>query len=384
MKKIYRALFLLLATSSLSAQTVNSNNDAGVLDDFGRINLNIVVPADSLLIDQQFYLNTSYSVANLLERRLKSVVARYGFTGAIRSPRFMIFPLISVIGRNYTATAPTQIIVKLEMSLYVADYIDKKTYNVEIFPLTGVGQSEERALLNAFNEFRDSKKVEQFLEQGRKNILQYYNDQCDFIMEEAETALKINNPELAFLTVMQVPQASSACFKEAMKRIPRYYAAYEKQTCEEHLHRARTAWAAKKKSIILERKGEQRSGDGEEMNPFEEGLSKDKDKIKRDSSIREELLLKKSDNEIYEALDYLEEIFPYSVCYEDAQKLVAEIQGYVDEEIHFETHVKYQQAQDLNRLYLEKSIEALKASNQADDRFFRRGERSRMNILNIE
>ena len=116
MKKIYRALFLLLATSSLSAQTVNSNNDAGVLDDFGRINLNIVVPADSLLIDQQFYLNTSYSVANLLERRLKSVVARYGFTGAIRSPRFMIFPLISVIGRNYTATAPTQIIVKLEMS----------------------------------------------------------------------------------------------------------------------------------------------------------------------------------------------------------------------------------------------------------------------------
>ena len=339
MKSVITFLCLTIIILSCPAQ-----NDAGKLDDWSRININIFIPEDSVLIDIPLKVSEYNSISRTLDNKLRSFVARNGFSGLNRSPRFMLFPSLILLESTYTTTAPVMVVQNFEISLYVADFMDKKTFDVVTFNIQGAGRTKEQAMRKALNQMRYDPQIEQFLNNSKQQILTYYNDQCDFIMQEVEMLASTGRYEDAFHVLLQVPQASKNCYEEAIKRLPEYHEIWAKERCQNLLHQAKVAWASKSKTSVFKREAAAKVGN-------EKDEISDKYKKQEDDSgvaeINSSVNAKETNKHIYEALIHIEAITPNSECYEEASQLLVEIKAYVDDEEFFENRKKYQDQHEI-------------------------------------
>lgn len=366
--------------TSLNAQPANRGNAAGTLDDYSRINLNIYIPPASMFLDQSLGVRDTNFIKQTIGTRLRSIMARHGFTGADRSPRFMVFPTLTLIDRYASGTAPPQEVIVLQLDLFVADFVDHKTYATTSLQLKGVDRSPERALRSAMRDLRDSKKVEQFLIEGKTEILRYYNDQCDFIMQEVETLAEIQRFEMAFQMLLQVPQACSDCYARAMEKLPYYYAKYDEHNCQTNLQKARTSWAAKKKSIELGRSESSSSSQGN-TDVIGDNFREGEQATGNENTQNAEVKAKIEYNEVYESISYLNKIMPDSPCFPEAQQLLEEIKQYVEDEKFFEERTKYQDQKELSKLKIERSAEVATEYYRSDAEYWRNQERNAFEIF---
>lgn len=347
MKSFYLPLLAILFFSN---QSWSQDNEAGKLNNLGRINLNIFIPADSLLIDETLRHGEYNFMKKTLTNKLRSYVARNGFSGMNRSPRFMLFPTLILHEREYTPTAPTMIIQKMELSLYIADYHDQKTFAVETIDIQGVGKTREKAIRDAFKNINYSPTLQNFLNNGKQRILTYYNDQCDFIKKEVEMLAETHRYETAFKILLQIPQASKECYDEAMKMIPDYYKQLDKRRCYQNLQKATVAWASKSRSFVLiRRQGAQFTFQKDDI---ADNFNSEHETPKN-AGVESSLDANETRKNIYEAFIYLNEILPDSECYEEASKLLDEIKAYVQDEEFYETRKKYEDRQQLEKLKFE-------------------------------
>jgi CRISPR/Cas system-associated endonuclease/helicase Cas3 len=114
------------------------------------------------------------------------------------------------------------------------------------------------------------------------------------------------------------------------------------------------------------------------------GKEKDeiKDKFKNDTDtpaekeVNASLNAKETNKLIYEALTYLEDIYPDSECYEEANALLEEIKAYVGAEEFFEKRKKYEDAKELEAMRFRAVSDMANAALQMDIMEMRERQRS--------
>lgn len=184
------------------------------------------------------------SVRSILENKLNIVATEQGMTGSNYSPRFVMYPVISVLDTRRTTNPPVLTLVELQVNVYIADYIDDNRFASTSFILKGGGQSEEKAYMDAVKKINNNAELQRFVSEAKSRILNYYNGMCDKMLLEANTMSQNHNYDKAMQILGSIPQAST-CFENGQELLQSVYRQYYKHDCASLLQSAKACVASR-------------------------------------------------------------------------------------------------------------------------------------------
>lgn len=236
MKKIISLLFILLFLSN-SFKTKAQNN-FGSSDDVARIALTAYTPPQVEKI--------SNIVSSMLTNKLNQIATQNGMGGNGINNRFIITANINVISKDITATAPAMVAFDLEVIFYIGDGIEGTKFASTSVSVKGVGTNETKAYIDAIKNIKPKDAAyANFISEGKKRIVEYYNANCDMIMNEAKSYESQNNSEAAIYTLSQIPKVCKDCYTKAVAQIAVVYKKQQERDCKTKINEADAIWAAK-------------------------------------------------------------------------------------------------------------------------------------------
>lgn len=144
---------------------------------------------------------------DMLMTRLEQSVSQMGI---VADPDFSQFFITGKLTHFYKETLPgppVQTALHSTLTLYVGDAINKQIYATESFEVRGVGNSPERALLNAMRQLNGTnRKVQDLIEKGKKKIVDYYDKNYQSLLRKAERAAAQNQYDEALYYVTNIPE----------------------------------------------------------------------------------------------------------------------------------------------------------------------------------
>ncbi len=229
MKRLVTIILICFSTQLFS------QNNSGKADDFGRIILNIYIP------DQVEGLTPS--AHNVLSSKLSQIATMNGLGGNGFDQRFILTANVDVLSKDITPTAPPMQAYTLEITLYVGDGYDGTLFARQSVILKGVGENETKAYLSALKNLKtDNPDFQKFLAQGKLKIIEYYNSRCDFIIKQAQALESQGNYEEAIYSLMVVPEVCADCYTKCMDLVGVIYQKMIDHECKMLLAQANNAW----------------------------------------------------------------------------------------------------------------------------------------------
>jgi len=227
-------LFLLLFITV----TVTAQNTRGKANDAGRIVLNTFiedlegVPAGAL---------------KMLKTKITQMASKNGMGGSESFPRFVMSADIDILTQDITPTAPPKTALTLGVTLYIGDGIEGTVFATEYIELKGIGNNETKAYIQSFRSLSPrNKKFNEFIETGKKKIIEYYNSRCDFILKEANTLADQKDFDKSITKLIEVPEVCKDCYDKAMDLSSTIFKRKMENECQENMSKSNSLIAQDK------------------------------------------------------------------------------------------------------------------------------------------
>lgn len=234
--KVYMKMLLIFLIVGSIANNIKAQTK-GKADDLGRIVLN---PYVSHQVE-----GLPPSAKRMLLSKMAQIVSKNGMGGSLLNPRFIITPNVTVLTKDLTATAPPMTALTLEITFYIGDGIDGKLFASTSIEVKAVGTNETKAYIAAFKQIKPAHPdLKNLLEEGKTKIIEYYNNQCDFIIKEAQTLEAQKEFDAAILKLTSVPDACGECYDKCINAVTPIYQKQIDRECEIKLAKAKNAWNA--------------------------------------------------------------------------------------------------------------------------------------------
>lgn len=180
--------------------------------------------------------------ASILENRLSQIISANGMTNGYS--RFILTAFPVVVTKDVLGTAPSTFAYTINLSLFLGDGFDGNVFTSHTLTLKGVGRTEEKAFINAFNNLStNSREIKDFVSRGKEEIVKYYSQRCDVIIRKAQMLENQNHFDEAIYMLINVPEASS-CYNKALTAVDDIYKKKINRECPLLLNDAKNYWAA--------------------------------------------------------------------------------------------------------------------------------------------
>jgi hypothetical protein len=240
MKKELLFILLLLFTSTVNAQIK--------LDDFGRIVLNTHLSDEIDIADE---------AKKLLSNKLSQFTSHNGMGGSQVNPRFIITAKVNVGTKDIIAGPPQMIAQNVDVTLYIGDAITNTIFSNVTLSLKGVGTNENKAFIEAFKAINsNNKEVIEFLEAGKKKIINYYSTNCDFIIKDAQTLVNQQKYDEAIYKLSLVPEVCQDCYFKSLDYLSLVYQQKIDAECKLKFNEAKVTWTSAQNSSGAEKAGD--------------------------------------------------------------------------------------------------------------------------------
>jgi hypothetical protein len=218
----------------ISSSTLIAQNSEKSSDDSGRIALEVYVPEQGE--------GLKGSAKKILEGRLKQIATKNGIGGSVANQRFILSASIAELSKDVTGTTPPIFVYNLEITMYIGDGVEGTQFSSYAMELKGTGKSEQKAYLSAIKNINpSSSKYQDFINEGKTRIIEYYNSQCDFILKTAETSARRKEYEEAILGLLAVPEVCKECFNKCSDMTVEVYQQKLENECQQRLQAAKVA-----------------------------------------------------------------------------------------------------------------------------------------------
>ncbi len=192
-----------------------------------------------------------------LSNKLTQVAIRNGIAAGEDFSRFFIAANIAMASKDIVPGPPAQISQKMEITLYMADYYDRKIYASTTVESVGIGTNETKSFLDALKNFPvNSPQVNRFVTEGKDKIIAYYQQQGERIIQQAKVLAGQYKYEEALFLLTSVPDAAGEIYDKAMEATLQIYQAYIDHLCDINLAKARSAWMANQNTVGATAAGE--------------------------------------------------------------------------------------------------------------------------------
>lgn len=264
-------LLIVFSILILSFKIGFSQNTLGKTDDQGRISITPVVADQSEDLPSSAY--------SLLETKLQQIATKNGLGASKQNPRFIITVNLNVITKDVLPGSPTRIAMNIDATFFIADYITKTIFSTRTISFNAIGINIDKAYIDGIKSIKpESDEFSALISEGKDKIVRWYNDRCDFILQDSKTLATQKKYGEAIYQLSLVPDVCKECYFRASNEVAPLFQAYINDLCNKNLALAKTVWAAKPNSLGAE-----------------------------------------------EVSSLLSEILPDASCYNEAQKLINEI-----------------------------------------------------------
>lgn len=203
MKKITTMIVAVLMATAAMAQ------------DYSRIAINVVVPT---------LPNVSEEARAALETKMQQVATQYGLASNGLTDRFVMTAKVNVTNKDVASTTPVKISQKMEVTLFIGDVIDNKVYESVVLSVAGIGQSEAQSMIKAFTQIKPANpKLKEFVENAERKIIEYYTNNCSYILTEANSLAQQRKYDAAIAKLMAVPEVCKECYEQCMAKATEVY-----------------------------------------------------------------------------------------------------------------------------------------------------------------
>jgi hypothetical protein len=243
MKQIKILLLLALVSGACNAFAQQVSRS-----DVSKIALSIWIPDDTeLTADAQ----------KMLYNKVSQIASRQGIAADPGYSRFIFTANVIVVDKFITPTAPPKHAYKMDVTFYIGDGFDGKTFASYNTSVTGVGDNETKAFMDALKNIKVANPdYKTFIEQGKAKIIAYYNERCDAIIREAQALSSTQKHDEAIYKLMSVPEECSACYPKAMNAVAIIYQQKIDRECKMYLAEATTLWNAEQDAEGAQKAGE--------------------------------------------------------------------------------------------------------------------------------
>lgn len=220
--------------------------------------------------------------------------------------RFFVTAKMTPLYKETIPGPPVNTVVSISVTFYLGDYAGEKVFTTQVLNLKGVGNSEERAYINALRNIKaDNAKIKKLIVTGKTKIIDYYNRNFETIVAKARQCASMKKDEEALFYITSIPECCNR-YEEASQLTLIYYKQYIDNNCRKLVNQARTAWM---------------------QNPDSTGAA--------------------------EVADYLNRIDPDAACYNEAMSLYKEVKEKIKDDWTFEMRKKYSDAISIEKEKIE-------------------------------
>tara|TARA_B100000767_G_scaffold255737_1_gene262176 strand:- start:1180 stop:2271 length:1092 start_codon:yes stop_codon:yes gene_type:complete len=197
-----KILKLTLVMLLFSALNLEAQNKLGKNNDVGRI---AIYPVIGNIPDMPV------SAEKMLVNKMGQIVSKNGM--ASYGNRFIMYPHVTIMSQNITATAPPMHAYNLDITLYIADNMTQSIFSSTTLSLKGVGKNPTKAYMGALRMLNQNRpEIKNFVEKGKNQIIEYYNSKCEFILKDAESLAARKEFDEAIYTVISIPDICKDCY----------------------------------------------------------------------------------------------------------------------------------------------------------------------------
>lgn len=158
--------------------------------------LKVVVPQDDLPVEAKTQLMS----------KLTQIVTNYEMADNGLADRFVLTADVLVSTRDIVPSTPPRISQKLDVVLYLGDVVEDKVYSSLILPVTGVGQNDNKAYINAFQRIPTrSNDLKEWFEESRAKIIAWYENNGTAIMDRADYLVGTGEADAAISSLLSIP-----------------------------------------------------------------------------------------------------------------------------------------------------------------------------------
>jgi hypothetical protein len=188
-------------------------------DDYkNAVKLTIMVPK----ITEEF---TDQS-AELMASRMLQITAANGVAGYGGDPSFVFAGVISTMQKGITNTIPKKNYTKYNIGFYVANILTGDVFGAISQEITGVGDSDELACMNAVQSIENNDEMSSFIKESSKKIIDWYETNRATIITRINKHIQLEEYAQAYALLLSIPESATTCFAYAQKNIDDVYSKY--------------------------------------------------------------------------------------------------------------------------------------------------------------
>lgn len=160
---------------------------------------------------------------NALYTQLTNLATKCGFAESTNN-RFVITAKVDVITEDITYTQPALFAYTLSFNFYIGDGFSGKLFSSTMVEAKGVGDTKHKAYMNAIRSVNfNSPQFKQFVREGKNKIIEYYNINCNLIIQKAQQLAKNQQYENALWELASIPEVCENCYYQASNMIVKIY-----------------------------------------------------------------------------------------------------------------------------------------------------------------
>jgi hypothetical protein len=193
------------------ANNLFAQNDQSSMDDISRIALRPML---------MYSPELSETSRNMLHNKVAQIASNNGLGAKGAESRFVLTAKIVVISKGIIESAPPMFAYTLEISFYIVDNREHLIFSQYTFAKKGVGDSEVKAMSSVIQQINPSDaRLGVFITKGKEAILEYYNANCDIIIEKATALIENNEVEKGFELLLNIPSVNRECYDRSMELV---------------------------------------------------------------------------------------------------------------------------------------------------------------------
>ena len=203
-------------------------------EDISRVSISAVQPT---------YENIPEEASSNLETRMQRLLSNCGLSNS-GIDRFIMTARIDVNKRDINTAG--MIVQRMDITFVIGDLIEEKVYGMYTLTSMGIGETETKSFINAFQAVKpNNQALLSFINQTKEDIITFYTNNCSFVIEAAERMASSQQYDEAIKSLISVPNVNSDCYSLCQQKAMEIYPLYIDFEGKKLIQQAKNTWATK-------------------------------------------------------------------------------------------------------------------------------------------
>lgn len=204
-------------------------------DDAGNVSITAVQPT---------YENIPDAARANLETKMQRIISECGLASSA-ADRFILTARVDITEKEINTAG--MIVQRMEITFIVGDVIEEKVYGTTTINAMGIGETEAKCYIKAFQSIKtNTPELLAFINQAKDDIASYYTNNCQFIIQEADRMIGMQQYGEAIATLVAVPKVCTECYTTCQTKAIDIYKIQIEHEGKQLIQEARNAWLVKR------------------------------------------------------------------------------------------------------------------------------------------